>query len=320
MFRKKKSTSGEATDLGPAVAEKDEQSVNELPRELLWLLDAPMFIDEKQVEAFYDAVLRPDYEGASLTLSDAVTNSKKIVGETTVGSAIPWLKAEVKGSAEVGSAHEVGQQATLGVISNAYRHLLALALHYSAEQNDRLILCRGDGEAYVGGEPNNEWFEDSFIQKLPRAMLFIELPNKTKIIPAALELTNGRVLPIFDEIASSFTKPGGETAPRFPGSGSSPEMRDLYWQWFTDNYNDREALRIIEEAVGTGQKIASIDLRVPLGVTSGPFMHLHLAARGQYDTGVFGYNLINRGFKHGLRLVGTLKSEPDLNVLAIFER
>ena len=28
----------------------------QLPVELLWLLDAPMFIDEKQVDAFYDAV------------------------------------------------------------------------------------------------------------------------------------------------------------------------------------------------------------------------------------------------------------------------
>jgi hypothetical protein len=49
-------------------------------------------------------------------------------------------------------------------------------------------------------------------------------------------------------------------------------------------------------------------------------MHLHIAARGRYETGAFGYNFITRGFKHGLRIVGTLKSEPDLNVLAIFER
>ena len=29
---------------------------------------------------------------------------------------------------------------------------------------------------------------------------------------------------------------------------------------------------------------------------------------------------IKRGYKHGIRLVGTLKSEPDMNVLAIYER
>ena len=49
-------------------------------------------------------------------------------------------------------------------------------------------------------------------------------------------------------------------------------------------------------------------------------MHLHIKPRGQYETGTFAYNFIIRAFEHGLRLVGTLKSEPDLNVLAIFER
>jgi hypothetical protein len=32
-----------------------------LPKEILWLLDAPMFIDEHQVEAFYDATLTPRF-------------------------------------------------------------------------------------------------------------------------------------------------------------------------------------------------------------------------------------------------------------------
>jgi hypothetical protein len=39
-----------------------------------------------------------------------------------------------------------------------------------------------------------------------------------------------------------------------------------------------------------------------------------------YDTGTFAYNFIKRGYKHGIRLVGTLKSEPDMNVLAIYEK
>jgi hypothetical protein len=76
----------------------------------------------------------------------------------------------------------------------------------------------------------------------------------------------------------------------------------------------------VEGAGDEGQKIAWIAFRVPLAGNAGPFMHLHIAARGKYDTGVFGYNFIRRGHKHGLRIVGTLKSEPDLNVLAIFER
>jgi hypothetical protein len=88
----------------------------------------------------------------------------------------------------------------------------------------------------------------------------------------------------------------------------------------TDHYRDRAALKAVEGAVTDGNRIASIDFRVPLAAAGPPFLHLHFAARGNYETGSFGYNLINRGYKHGLRLVGTLKSEPDLNVLAVYER
>ncbi len=38
-------------------AATDERGLDDLPSSIGWLLDAPLFIDEKQVEAFYDAVL-----------------------------------------------------------------------------------------------------------------------------------------------------------------------------------------------------------------------------------------------------------------------
>ncbi len=41
-----------------------------------------------------------------------------------------------------------------------------------------------------------------------------------------------------------------------------------------------------------------------------------LKAEGsRHDTGVFAYNFVPRGFNYGLRIVGTLKSGPDVNVL-----
>lgn len=94
-----------------------------------------------------------------------------------MGSAIPWLKAEAKVGGEGSRTREAGQQATLSVISNAYRHLLALAIHYATEQSPRLVLRRDDGTAYVAGDPNDAWFTDRFIQESPRAMLFIDLPD-----------------------------------------------------------------------------------------------------------------------------------------------
>ena len=53
---------------------------------------------------------------------------------------------------------------------------------------------------------------------------------------------------------------------------------------------------------------------------TGQELHLHVAARGDYDTGVFAYGIIRRGERFGLRIVGSLKSQPALNVLAIYEK
>jgi hypothetical protein len=278
-----------------------------------------MFIDTTQVEAFYDAVLRPDYEGASLTLSDSVTRGVKVGGEATVGVAIPWLaKGETKVTGETERSRALGQEATLNVISNPYRHLLALTIHYATEKNDRLVLGRADGSAACGGqEVGLGWAEDDFIQKTPRALLLIDFPPGTKFIPAALELEKGEVKRVFEDFAKRLKE--GEP-PEYPGSDSGTDARDEYWEWFAKRYSATAAMEVVEDTMKEEQKISWIAFRVPLRGDAGPMMHLHIAPRGQYETGAFAYNFVKRAFKHGIRLVGTLKSEPDLNVLAIFER
>ena len=45
-----------------------------------------------------------------------------------------------------------------------------------------------------------------------------------------------------------------------------------------------------------------------------------VSARSDYDTGIFAYNFIRRGEPYGLRIVGSLKSQPALNVLAVYEK
>lgn len=297
------------------------QPVPPLPAELLWLLDAPLFIDSVQVEAFYDAVLRPDYEGASLTLADKVNRDVKVGAETTVGAAIPWFtKAEGTLSAESTRSNAHEQEATLNVVSNPYRHLLALAIHYSTEKNNRLVLCRADGTAQAGGvEITGKWTEDDFIEQSPRALLLLDLPPGTKLIPAALELDSGEVVLLFKTFAERLEALEAGAAPDYPGSDATEEQRALYWGWFDNNFKDREATIVIEDATKKN-KIAWIDFRMPLVQPSETFLHLHIAPRSGYATGAFAYNFINRTFKHGARIVGTLKCEPDLNVLAIFEK
>jgi hypothetical protein len=51
---------------------------------------------------------------------------------------------------------------------------------------------------------------------------------------------------------------------------------------------------------------------------TGQTLHLNIATHGGYDTGVFAYHIIRRE-RYGLRIVGSLKSQPSLNVLAIYE-
>jgi hypothetical protein len=79
----------------------------------------------------------------------------------------------------------------------------------------------------------------------------------------------------------------------------------------------------LEDVVRTGgSRLRWIDYRIPL-FKNGVFKqtaHLHISGHGKYDTGTFAYNLIRRGHRHGVRMVGTLKSAPDINVLAIFEK
>jgi len=79
-----------------------------------------------------------------------------------------------------------------------------------------------------------------------------------------------------------------------------------------------EAVKVVEEAIGTGGRPRWIDYRMTFSTDE--VLHLHVDAHGDYDTGVFAYNLLRRGQRYGLRIVGSLKSQPALNVLAIYEK
>lgn len=287
----------------------------QLPEEILWLLDAPLFIDAVQVDAFYDAILKPDYERTSVALSRAIDSETTIGGKLTLGFALPWFaKAEAEGSAEAKRGSSKGTDVTLTPVSNAYRHLLALALYFAAQSADsRLVIAEpatGRIEDGTGIQLADRWLTQEFIQAVPRCLVFLDMPAESKFIPTALELTDGSVKVLIDDLGKEIA---GKNAHKY-----TRDDRTKYFQWFADNFESRMALDVVEQAVH-GHPVAWIDYNVAL-TPQGPFLHLHLVGRGAYDTGVFAYNFINRGFNHGLRIVGTLKSGPDMNVLAVFER
>lgn len=299
---------------------RTEEQLERLPAELLWLLDAPLFIDSKQVEAFYDAILRPDYEDTSVTMFGGITKETSFGAQAKVGAALPWFKAEAQVTGDQSRTTQGGRDVTLTPISNAFRHLLALALHYATQPgySDRLVIADplmnkvrdAKGVSLVG-----KWLEPNYIKLVPRAMVFLDFPRGGKFIPAALELSNGEVRVLADELGKEL---GGLHAETYPKSPASQEDEEKYFRWFSENFNDRAALAVVERNVKDHQ-VAWAAYNVPLSEEGPPFMHLHMAGRGQYETGAFAYNFIVRGMKYGLRIVGTLKSGPDLNVLAVFE-
>lgn len=163
---------------------------------------------------------------------------------------------------------------------------------------------------------------------------------ETLLVPTAAEFEEGTVEPIYKGVTRSREMP-----PRYPqreltwselgshyddddmdeyepGEKVGDDVRSArkkYWSWFADNFDPKQTTREIEEAAEKHGDIRWIDFRLPID-DEGRTMHLHLQGREQYSTGTFAYNLVKRGYKHGLVIVGTVISEPDIDVLAVYER
>lgn len=309
-----------------------------LPESLGWLMDASLFIDSKLIGRYYDAIVRPLHKEGGRTIQITGANIRKIQGKL-------GIKGEVKPSDLVGKLISTFVDASVGVsgeiealkeseksrtdtidlvpIETPHRQLEQLALHYLVNHTDRIFL-----ENETRGA---EWREPSQILDTPRALVFFNFPSQdeakqenlpeTRIIPAAAEFENGEIVPIYQTL-----KFGRWVPPEYPekdGAGKDNdqlrEERKAYWADFSNNYNATAAMLAVENAAKGRGRIRWIAFRVPL-TEEGDSLHLHIQPAEQYDTGTFAYNFIKRGHKHGLRIVGMLKSEPDLNVLAVYEK
>lgn len=301
-------------------------SLEETGISLAWLADAPLFIDKDQVAGFYDAVVRPEgtrgktvislerYRGQKTKLEGAVEG--EVAVSKLITTLLPFLdvkmKASVSGGVEGDSSETQGETIELHPIETPQRQLVQLTLHYLTNLPKRMKVCT---------EPHRSgWYDDRFIKAIPRALVFLDFPPLTKFIPMAAEVDKGHVVTIYDKLEGR----GGERPPEYPGRHSFATDEDYraargsYWKWFETNFNSKVAMEAVEKVIADGGRIQWIAYRVPLN-DQDP-LHLDISGRGEFDTGTFAYNLIKRGFNHGLRIVGTLKSEPDLNVLAIFEK
>jgi hypothetical protein len=291
-----------------------------------------VLIDSQQVDALYDAVLRPDYENHLETFAESTSAESQIGGgvNLSLGGLIPGLNFNKQKT--TGSGHDV--QVSASRVSNSYRHLLLLGIHYATEVSERFLTLKFEPgaapiskqqdvwtEPHAESEPDasfSKLFDSEFVRELPRALVLLDFDERTKFIPTALE-SNGEIKLPYKQLESQLARPDGVAAPQYTGSGASVVDQERYWAWYARRFNDTEAMIAVEKAV-SGHRIDWIDYRVPLPPREEKTLHLHVSGRAQFDTGVFAYNLVKRGYKHGLRIVGALKSEPDVNVLAIFDR
>ena len=309
-----------------------------LPKPLFWLADAPLFIDSDQIERFYDAVARPQSKGGTAVLATTDENVRELKGKLNIEAEVtttnlaailaPFLalvKPTVKGSGEGELSKQVSAEKTTSIemhpVDTPQSQLEALILFYLASYARRIFFSKpGD----------TDWRDPQSVRDVPRSLVFLDLPSleesakigvpPTKPIPTAAEFDNGKIVQIYPTLLAR----NGERPPDYPDTEKDPallrDQRKNYWQWFDNNYKASGAMIAIENAAtGAGGKIRWIDYRLPL-TADGETLHLHVCPAGRYDTGVLAYNFVKRGHKHGLRLVGTLKSEPDMNVLAIYEK
>jgi hypothetical protein len=303
---------------------------------LSWLADAPMFIDREQVASFYDAIARPETKLGGISTSKTLLTDiqGKFEGRVEAGLKLPQLlqmfpfvDAEAKAglSASVEGEHraEQAEHAEYLPIETPQRELVRLAFHYATKLEERTVLVS------ESDFPGQDWSTDNFIRPTPRALAFLDFPRKTTFIPFAAEVATGEVVLIFKRLTDMYSKAGEPLPPPYPGNEAPAEgetvadQRKAYFGWFATRMAAKPNLATIavEEAITAGGgRVQWIDYRVPLNDGNHTTLHLHVSGRGAYDTGTFAYNLVQRGFKHGLRIIGTLKSEPDLNVLAIFEK
>ena len=277
-----------------------------------------MFIDSRQVGAFYDAVVGPAFRTVELQISAGQTQQleKSAAGRLNAGlsALFPWLKigadAEARRTATRGS--QDGQSITLQPIDSAARQLVQLSLHYLVNQPERICVVSQDTPC-----PGAE-----VIAASPRMIAFVDVPSGTRFLPQAAELNDGRVVTFFSPLVENLQRDGGALPVAYPDSTATDTgraQRDAYWNWFADHWNADKAVTVVEEVIGVGGLPRWIAYRMtfPGGTTT---LHLDVSARGDYDTGVFAYNFIRRGERYGLRIVGSLKSQPALNVLAAYEK
>lgn len=158
--------------------------VNGNEPDLSWLADAPVFIDGRQIGAFYDAVVGRKFKPVQLQLSagQAGQLERSAGGSVNAGSSalFGWLK--IGAGAETRRTRSRSRQASQSIVlepvESPSMRLVQLTLHYLSNQPERIRVITQGSEVPDG--------ED--IGASPRMLAFIDVPAGTMLLPQAAEL------------------------------------------------------------------------------------------------------------------------------------
>jgi hypothetical protein len=298
-------------------------------RRLQWLLDAPLFVDEPLVNKLFDAVVRPEFEVQSREVGQISEQVRRTLFGAEVGGGhklgLSFLTGKLdlsgKGSVQRERAKKLtaSTRAVETPVVTTGRRLEEIAAVYISEHPGRVVFLDTNGTAttFSGEKLSLEQLERS-AEEPPRMLVFLEVAQNTPIMPMACELESGRTELLYEAAFED-----AATAPKYPDDHPTVETRAAYWKALANAFSWRKAMEIVEsigssEEQEKSERLAWIDFRMPVG--SSETMHLHCVPDGRFHTGVFGYNFIRRGYRQGIRIVGTLKAGLDVNVLALFDR
>lgn len=294
-----------------------------------FLVDAPMFIDASLIDRFHDAVIRPD----NIVVSESETKGAKEEAGRKLGvqgkgkGEIPF----VVGLALQGNFEHRFKRENSASLSREFdiprtpeRLLEEIVAFYLAHFPERVLrvdpIAKLVSTAVANSSADYTTLDATCETPGPRPIVLIDVPRGTKIMPMAGEFQDGKVDVISDALISKLST-ADEPLERFEFKMDVTKKAER-WAELVSRFDARIAMHVLEEAgqKHDGSRFEWIDFRMAWGDGGSPSpLHLHVVPNGKYSMGTFAYAFVRRGHGNGVRIVGTLKTGGDINVLAIYE-
>lgn len=293
----------------------------------LWfLIDIPLFIDAVSVGQLFDAMVRPEWREIGRQRTEGQTDTASLTGKGQIagGANIPlFLKGEVKLGLEGGVNSQVSGSTAVSEESNRSpeMNLEKIVNHYVADFPNRLLYVTDNLEELVDLDGKTySWASVDTLFQEPgiRPLVVLDLPPGVKLMPMFAETVDGEDVPLYERLTEAL---GIKRTIPSPGDRQHPDYaakQALHWDAYATAFDSEIAMRVVESARA---RLHWIDYRVcapgAFGVSP---LHLNILARGAYANGTFAYKFIRRADHVGIRIIGTLKRDKDVNVLGVYER